>query len=164
MPSGWWQFVEFLLNSWKTELIFWGPQCNMWLVWEMALFLTGPPPVRPSPVLICLSSLFSLGFLGATAAAHSLANSAAPNAVLNSLNSSMSPLQTPSPSTPAPSPSLWPSSLTSTQGRHRSWSLTFTFSVIPINVYHFLHLEDLYHTSQKTLLLDLDYNVLIHSF
>ncbi|KAI3363327.1 hypothetical protein L3Q82_011952 [Scortum barcoo] len=42
--------------------------------------------------------------------------SAAPNAVLNSLNSSMSPLQTQSASTPAPSPSLWPSSLTSTQG------------------------------------------------
>lgn len=79
----------------------------------------------PSPSLICpvgldiLASaglgLSNLGFLGATAA-HSLTNSAAPNAVLNSLNSSMSPLQTPSPSTPTPSPSLWPSSLTSTQG------------------------------------------------
>ncbi|XP_051815697.1 protein bicaudal C homolog 1 isoform X2 [Acanthochromis polyacanthus] len=78
-----------------------------------------------SPSLICpvgldiLASaglgLSNLGFLGATAP-HSLPNSAAPNAVLNSLNSSMSPLQTPSPSTPTPSPSLWPSSLTSTQG------------------------------------------------
>uniref|UniRef100_A0A671YZP5 BicC family RNA binding protein 1 n=1 Tax=Sparus aurata TaxID=8175 RepID=A0A671YZP5_SPAAU len=81
-----------------------------------------PATNGPSPSLICpvgldiLASaglgLSNLGFLGATAA-HSLANSAAPNAVLNSLNSSMSPLQTPSPSTPAPSPSLWPSSLTS---------------------------------------------------
>uniref|UniRef100_A0A7N8WYX9 BicC family RNA binding protein 1 n=1 Tax=Mastacembelus armatus TaxID=205130 RepID=A0A7N8WYX9_9TELE len=79
----------------------------------------------PSPSLICpvgldiLASaglgLSSLGFLGATAP-HSLASSTAPNAVLNSLNSSMSPLQTPSPSTPTPSPSLWPSSITSTQG------------------------------------------------
>uniref|UniRef100_A0A7N8XDU7 BicC family RNA binding protein 1 n=1 Tax=Mastacembelus armatus TaxID=205130 RepID=A0A7N8XDU7_9TELE len=76
----------------------------------------------PSPSLICpvgldiLASaglgLSSLGFLGATAP-HSLASSTAPNAVLNSLNSSMSPLQTPSPSTPTPSPSLWPSSITS---------------------------------------------------
>ncbi|XP_034755028.1 protein bicaudal C homolog 1-like isoform X1 [Etheostoma cragini] len=79
----------------------------------------------PSPSLICpvgldiLASaglgLSNLGFLGATAA-HSLTNSAAPNAVLNSLNSSMSPLQNQSPSTPTPSPSLWPSSLTSTKG------------------------------------------------
>ncbi|KAF7662241.1 hypothetical protein LDENG_00241290 [Lucifuga dentata] len=78
-----------------------------------------------SPSLICpvgldiLASaglgLSNLGFLGATAP-HSLSNSTAPNSVLNSLNSSMSPLQTPSPSTPTPSPSLWPSSLTSTQG------------------------------------------------
>ncbi|XP_022619462.1 protein bicaudal C homolog 1 [Seriola dumerili] len=84
-----------------------------------------PTTNGPSPSLICpvgldiLASaglgLSNLGFLGATAA-HSLTTSAAPNAVLNSLNSSMSPLQTPSPSTPTPSPSLWPSSLTSTQG------------------------------------------------
>ncbi|XP_041803156.1 protein bicaudal C homolog 1-like [Chelmon rostratus] len=84
-----------------------------------------PATNGPSPSLICpvgldiLASaglgLSNLGFLGATAP-HSLTNSAAPNAVLNSLNSSMSPLQTPSPSTPTPSPSLWPSSLTSTQG------------------------------------------------
>lgn len=60
-------------------------------------------------------SLLHLGFLGATAP-HALTSSATPNAVLNSLNSSMSPLQTPSPSNPAPSPSLWPSALTSTQG------------------------------------------------
>ncbi|XP_075993308.1 protein bicaudal C homolog 1 [Genypterus blacodes] len=83
-----------------------------------------PPTNGPSPSLICpvgldiLASaglgLSNLGFLGATAA-HSLSNSAAPNSVLNSLNSSMSPLQTPSPSTPTPPPSLWPSSLTSTQ-------------------------------------------------
>uniref|UniRef100_A0A3Q1BWG7 SAM domain-containing protein n=1 Tax=Amphiprion ocellaris TaxID=80972 RepID=A0A3Q1BWG7_AMPOC len=81
-----------------------------------------PATNGPSPSLICpvgldiLASaglgLSNLGFLGATAP-HSLPNSAAPNAVLNSLNSSMSPLQTPSPSTPTPSPSLWPSSLTS---------------------------------------------------
>ncbi|KAK5854231.1 hypothetical protein PBY51_015320, partial [Eleginops maclovinus] len=82
------------------------------------------PTNIPSPSLICpvgldiLASaglgLSNLGFLGA--AAHSLANSAVPNAVLNRLNSSMSPLQPPSPSTPTHSPSLWPSSLTSTQG------------------------------------------------
>ncbi|XP_068424684.1 protein bicaudal C homolog 1-B-like [Clinocottus analis] len=81
-------------------------------------------PATSIPSLICpvgldiLASaglgLSNLGFLGASAA-HSL-NSAAPNAVLNSLNSSMSPMQTPSPSTPTPTPSLWHSSLTSTQG------------------------------------------------
>uniref|UniRef100_I3IVZ9 BicC family RNA binding protein 1 n=1 Tax=Oreochromis niloticus TaxID=8128 RepID=I3IVZ9_ORENI len=91
--------------------------------------VSSSPPVAlnpstngPSPSLICpvgldiLASaglgLSNLGFLGATAS-HSLPNSAAPNAVLNSLNSSMSPLQTPSPSNPTPSASLWPSSLTS---------------------------------------------------
>ncbi|KAK2824452.1 hypothetical protein Q5P01_021627 [Channa striata] len=84
-----------------------------------------PATNGPSPSLICpvgleiLASaglgLSNLGFLGATAP-HSLTSSAAPNAVLNSLNSSMSPLQTPSPSTPTPPPSLWPSSLTGTQG------------------------------------------------
>ncbi|XP_028278881.1 protein bicaudal C homolog 1 isoform X2 [Parambassis ranga] len=84
-----------------------------------------PTTNGPSPSLICpvgldiLASaglgLSNLGFLGATAP-HSLPNSAAPNAVLNSLNSSISPLQTPSPSTPTPSPSLWPSPLASTQG------------------------------------------------
>uniref|UniRef100_A0A3P8V413 BicC family RNA binding protein 1 n=1 Tax=Cynoglossus semilaevis TaxID=244447 RepID=A0A3P8V413_CYNSE len=84
-----------------------------------------PTNSGPSASLICpvgldiLASaglgLSNLGFLGA-AAPHSLTTSAAPNAVLNSLNSSMSPLQTPSPSTPTASPSLWPSSLTGTQG------------------------------------------------
>ncbi|XP_071376523.1 protein bicaudal C homolog 1-like [Centroberyx affinis] len=84
-----------------------------------------PSTNGPSPSLICpvgldiLASaglgLNTLGLLGATAP-HSLSNSPAPNSVLNSLNSSMSPLQTPSPSTPTPSPSLWPSSLTSPQG------------------------------------------------
>ncbi|XP_055018615.1 protein bicaudal C homolog 1 [Boleophthalmus pectinirostris] len=81
-----------------------------------------PAPNGPSPSLICpvgldiLASaglgLSNLGFLSA-AAPHSLSSS--PNAVLNSLNSSMSPLQTPSPTTPVHSPSMWPSSLTSTQ-------------------------------------------------
>uniref|UniRef100_A0A3Q3WED7 SAM domain-containing protein n=1 Tax=Mola mola TaxID=94237 RepID=A0A3Q3WED7_MOLML len=84
-----------------------------------------PAPNGPSPSLICpvgldiLASaglgLSNLGFLGATAH-HTLTNSAAPNTVLNSLNSSMSPLQTPSPSNPTAPPSLWPSSLASTQG------------------------------------------------
>uniref|UniRef100_A0A8C6PXZ4 BicC family RNA binding protein 1 n=1 Tax=Nothobranchius furzeri TaxID=105023 RepID=A0A8C6PXZ4_NOTFU len=55
-----------------------------------------------------------LSNLGASAP-HSLSNSVAPNAILNRLNSTLSPLQTPSPSTPTPPPSLWPSSLTSTQ-------------------------------------------------
>lgn len=83
-----------------------------------------PAPNGPSPSLICpvgldiLASaglgLSNLGFLSATAP-HSLSSSATHNAVLNSLNTSLSPLQTPSPTTPVPSPSLWPSSLTSTQ-------------------------------------------------
>ncbi|XP_023825802.1 protein bicaudal C homolog 1 isoform X3 [Salvelinus sp. IW2-2015] len=78
-----------------------------------------PSTIGPSPTLICpvgldiLASaglgLSSLGLLGPSAP-HSLSSSPAP--VLNSLNSSMSPLQNP----PSPSPSLWPSSLTSTQG------------------------------------------------
>ncbi|XP_064868851.1 protein bicaudal C homolog 1-B-like isoform X4 [Oncorhynchus nerka] len=82
-------------------------------------------PSSNGPTLICpvgldiLASaglgLSSLGFLGASAP-HSLSSSPAPNSVLNSLNSSMSPMQNPSPSTPSPSSSLWPSSLTSTQG------------------------------------------------
>lgn len=71
--------------------------------------MTGPP------LILCFG--FSAGFLGATAP-HSMANSAIPNAVLNSLNSSLSPLQTPSPSNPAPSPSLWPSSLAGTQSSY----------------------------------------------
>ncbi|XP_029554407.1 protein bicaudal C homolog 1-A isoform X5 [Salmo trutta] len=82
-------------------------------------------PSTNGPTLICpvgldiLASaglgLSSLGFLGASVP-HSLSSSPAPNSVLNSLNSSMSPMQNPSPSTPSPSSSLWPSSLTSTQG------------------------------------------------
>ncbi|XP_055358474.1 protein bicaudal C homolog 1-like isoform X2 [Betta splendens] len=78
----------------------------------------GPSLICPVGLEILASAglgLSNLGFLGATAP-HSLASSSAPNTVLNSLNSSMSPLQTPSPSTPTPPPSLWPSSLTSTQG------------------------------------------------
>ncbi|XP_056147545.1 protein bicaudal C homolog 1-like [Lampris incognitus] len=84
-----------------------------------------PSTNGPSPSLICpvgldiLASaglgLSTLGLLGATAP-HSLSNSPAQNSVLNSLNSSMSHLQTASPSNVTPSPSLWPSSLTSTQG------------------------------------------------
>ncbi|KAM4729860.1 protein bicaudal C homolog 1 [Anableps anableps] len=83
-----------------------------------------PTTNSPSPSLICpvgldiLTSaglgLSNLGFLGATAP-HSLPTSATPNTVLNSLNSALSPLQTPSPNSPTPSPSMWPSSLTSTQ-------------------------------------------------
>ncbi|XP_053730314.1 protein bicaudal C homolog 1-like [Synchiropus splendidus] len=83
-----------------------------------------PSTNGPSPSLICpvgldiLASaglgLRNLGFLGATPS-HSLTNSPIPNTVLNSLNSSMSPLQTPSPTTPTPSPSLWPSSGYSSQ-------------------------------------------------
>ncbi|KAM9804134.1 protein bicaudal C homolog 1 [Neosynchiropus ocellatus] len=83
-----------------------------------------PSTNGPSPSLICpvgldiLASaglgLRNLGFLGATPS-HSLTNSPIPNTVLNSLNSSMSPLQTPSPTTSTPSPSLWPSSGYSSQ-------------------------------------------------
>lgn len=75
-----------------------------------------PSLIRPVGLDILASAglgLSNLGFLSATAP-HSLTGSN-PNAVLNSLNSSLSPLQTPSPTTPVPSPSLWPSSLTSTQ-------------------------------------------------
>lgn len=77
----------------------------------------GPSLICPVGLDILASAglgLSNLGFLSATAP-HSLTNSAAPNAVLNSLNNSMTPLQTPSPSTPMPPPSLWPSSLTSAQ-------------------------------------------------
>lgn len=81
---------------------------------------------------------YPLAFLGATAS-HSLPNSAAPNAVLNSLNSSMSPLQTPSPSNPTPSPSLWPSSLTSTQG---------LYIVLPVALMVNLYLIYLFFYSQ----------------
>uniref|UniRef100_A0A8C6VZ97 BicC family RNA binding protein 1 n=1 Tax=Nothobranchius furzeri TaxID=105023 RepID=A0A8C6VZ97_NOTFU len=80
-----------------------------------------PPANGQSPSLLCpvgLDILASAGLglsnLGASAP-HSLSNSVAPNAILNRLNSTLSPLQTPSPSTPTPPPSLWPSSLTSTQ-------------------------------------------------
>ncbi|CAL1577669.1 unnamed protein product [Knipowitschia caucasica] len=76
-----------------------------------------PAPNGPSPSLICpvgldiLASaglgLSNLGFLSASAS-HSLSSS--PNALLNSLNSSMSPLQTP-PSAPVHAASMWPSSL-----------------------------------------------------
>eukprot|EP00066_Takifugu_rubripes_P012000 XP_011601266.1 PREDICTED: protein bicaudal C homolog 1 isoform X2 [Takifugu rubripes] len=81
-----------------------------------------PTPNGPSPSLICpvgldiLASaglgLSSLGFLGTTTP-HTL-NSAPPNAVLNSLNSAMSPLHPPT--NPTPPGSLWPSALASTQG------------------------------------------------
>lgn len=77
----------------------------------------GPSLICPVGLDILASAglgLSNLGFLSATAP-HSLSSSATPNAVLNSLNTSLSPLQTTSPTTPVPSPSLWPSSLTSTQ-------------------------------------------------
>lgn len=80
---------------------------------------------------------YPLGFLGATAS-HSLPNSAAPNAVLNSLNSSMSPLQTPSPSNPTPSASLWPSSLTSTQGLYIVLPVALIFNLYLIYLF-FIH-------------------------
>lgn len=64
----------------------------------------------------------SSGFLGA-AAPHSL--NSAPNAVLNSLNSAISPLHTPS--NPTPPGSLWPSSLASTQGRTLTTLFVSTF-------------------------------------
>uniref|UniRef100_H3DI12 BicC family RNA binding protein 1 n=1 Tax=Tetraodon nigroviridis TaxID=99883 RepID=H3DI12_TETNG len=81
-----------------------------------------PAPNGPSPSLICpvgldiLASaglgLSSLGFLGAAA---SPGLNSAPNAVLNSLNSAMSSLHTPSPSNPTAPASLWPSSLAGAQ-------------------------------------------------
>lgn len=121
--------MEFQSNSWKTKIIFWGPQCNMWLAGKMAVRFDR---TTTDLFISCLPPSFPLhsGFLGATAP-HSLTNSAAPNAVLNSLNSSMSPLQTPSPSTPTPSPSLWPSSLTSTQGWYINQCL---FSKVSLNI------------------------------
>lgn len=83
-----------------------------------------PSTNGPSPSLICpvgldiLASaglgLRNLGFLGATPS-HSITTSPIPNTVLNSLNSSMSPLQAASPTTPTPSPSLWPTSGYSSQ-------------------------------------------------
>uniref|UniRef100_A0A3B3ZKI1 SAM domain-containing protein n=1 Tax=Periophthalmus magnuspinnatus TaxID=409849 RepID=A0A3B3ZKI1_9GOBI len=97
------------------------PQCITALMEQLDVFISiKPKPKQPSKVcfdrtttdlsdLQYLSILSSVGFLSA-AAPHSLSSS--PNAVLNSLNSSMSPLQTPSPTTPVHSPSMWPSSLT----------------------------------------------------
>uniref|UniRef100_A0A8C8E1I8 BicC family RNA binding protein 1a n=1 Tax=Oryzias sinensis TaxID=183150 RepID=A0A8C8E1I8_9TELE len=101
-------------------------------MYEARKFLLGletltPPTNGLSPSLICpvgLDILTSAG-LGLTNLGndtpHSMANSAIPNAVLNSLNSSLSP------SNPPPSPSLWASSLTGTQ------------SLYPINLSLILH-------------------------
>uniref|UniRef100_A0A8C7WE54 BicC family RNA binding protein 1 n=1 Tax=Oncorhynchus mykiss TaxID=8022 RepID=A0A8C7WE54_ONCMY len=75
----------------------------------------GPTLICPVGLDILASAGLGLSSLGASVP-HSLSSSPAPNSVLNSLNSSMSPMQNPSPSTPSPSSSLWPSSLTSTQG------------------------------------------------
>ncbi|KAJ4949336.1 hypothetical protein JOQ06_020851 [Pogonophryne albipinna] len=109
------------VNMYEARKFLLGLECNGVMSSSPSVALN---PATNLPSLICpvgldiLASaglgLSNLGFLGA--AAHSLANSGAPNALLNSLNSSMSPLQPPSPSTPTHSPSLWPSSLTSTQG------------------------------------------------
>uniref|UniRef100_A0A3P9P2K7 BicC family RNA binding protein 1 n=1 Tax=Poecilia reticulata TaxID=8081 RepID=A0A3P9P2K7_POERE len=106
-----------------------------------------PTTNGPSPSLICpvgldiLTSaglgLSNLGFLGATAP-HSLPASATPNTVLNSLNSALSPLQTPSPSTPTPTPSMWPSSLTSTQSLYTEQLLK---TLLSSNVFFFLKYE-----------------------
>uniref|UniRef100_A0A8C5E1P7 SAM domain-containing protein n=1 Tax=Gouania willdenowi TaxID=441366 RepID=A0A8C5E1P7_GOUWI len=97
-------------------------------MYEARRFLLGlesngvPSSNGPSPSLICpvgLDILASAGLglsnLGKKTGSTSYWNSVAPNTVLNTLNSSMSPLHTPNPSTPTPSPSLWPNSLTSTQ-------------------------------------------------
>uniref|UniRef100_A0A8C7IV52 BicC family RNA binding protein 1 n=1 Tax=Oncorhynchus kisutch TaxID=8019 RepID=A0A8C7IV52_ONCKI len=75
----------------------------------------GPTLICPVGLDILASAGLGLSSLGASVP-HSLSSSPAPNSVLNSLNSSISPMQNPSPSTPSPSSSLWPSSLTSTQG------------------------------------------------
>uniref|UniRef100_A0A8C8FPW9 BicC family RNA binding protein 1 n=1 Tax=Oncorhynchus tshawytscha TaxID=74940 RepID=A0A8C8FPW9_ONCTS len=75
----------------------------------------GPTLICPVGLDILASAGLGLSSLSASVP-HSLSSSPAPNSVLNSLNSSMSPMQNPSPSTPSPSSSLWPSSLTSTQG------------------------------------------------
>ncbi|CAG10078.1 unnamed protein product [Tetraodon nigroviridis] len=97
-----------------------------------------PAPNGPSPSLICpvgldiLASaglgLSSLGFLGAAA---SPGLNSAPNAVLNSLNSAMSPLHTPSPSNPTAPASLWPSSLAGAQGRTRTTFLPSCCNRLP---------------------------------
>lgn len=108
--SGWWQSDGIPVKKLQDGDYF--LRASMQLVIILKNGLTGPPLIYSSPRP---SLLFCSGFLGATAP-HALTSSAAPNAVLNSLNSSMSPLQTPTPSNPTPSPSLWPSSLTSTQG------------------------------------------------
>ncbi|CAG13282.1 unnamed protein product, partial [Tetraodon nigroviridis] len=97
-----------------------------------------PAPNGPSPSLICpvgldiLASaglgLSSLGFLGAAA---SPGLNSAPNAVLNSLNSAMSSLHTPSPSNPTAPASLWPSSLAGAQGRTRTTFLPSCCNRLP---------------------------------
>ncbi|CAL8254942.1 unnamed protein product [Lota lota] len=76
----------------------------------------GPSIICPVGLDILTSAglgLSTLGLLGA-AVSHSMNSSPAPNSVLNGLNSSMGPLQTAS--TPSGAASLWPSSLTSSQG------------------------------------------------
>lgn len=105
--------MGFLRNNCRGMFFFFSPRRNLQLSREISREL--PPPTSPSLCRLLPRPALRSGFLGATAA-HALANSAAPNAILNSLNSSMSPLQTQSPSNAAPSPSLWPSALTSTQG------------------------------------------------
>lgn len=85
--------------------------------------------LKDVPVLFSSTSVYS-GFLGTTTP-HTL-NSAPPNAVLNSLNSAMSPLH--HPSNPTPPGSLWPSALASTQG----WTLT-TF--LSFDFYLFFYLN-----------------------
>ncbi|CAL8391427.1 unnamed protein product [Arctogadus glacialis] len=76
----------------------------------------GPSIICPVGLEILTSAglgLSTLGLLGA-AVSHSMNSSAAPNSVLNGLNASMGPLQ--SASTPSNAASLWPSSLTGSQG------------------------------------------------
>ncbi|XP_061767720.1 protein bicaudal C homolog 1-like isoform X2 [Nerophis ophidion] len=107
------------VNMYEARKFLLGLECNGVASSPPSVALN-PAANGPSPSLICpvgldiLASaglgLSNLGFLGATTS-HSLANSATPNAVLNTLNSSMSPLQAPS----APTPSLWSSSLSSSQ-------------------------------------------------
>lgn len=95
--------------------------------WQFSGTGGGAPPWRTEGFSSSASA--SSGFLGAAASPG--LNSAPPNAVLNSLNSAMSPLHTPSPSNPTAPASLWPSSLAGAQGRTRTTFLPSCCNRLP---------------------------------
>lgn len=121
----WWQFYRNPFKELRDKAYFLKKKkMAVWFGRTVANFL-----------IFCPFISFCLGFLGATAP-HTLTNSAGPNTILNSLNSSMSPLQTPSPSNPTPSASLWPSSLANTQGCYfdQICNVKLLFQMVTFNI------------------------------